>query len=189
MGKCVWISVTNFSIKKEMLDEREHGLIERSSTTSSSILTDHKTCNPRKNLKANYGFLSILSLITGMFLYLLFRDFGTMIIFTWVPKPVLAGTVLILLKPSLFTDFLMYNLPDALWFLSGILFFRFIWFEKVKIQKAYLLSFYVIGAIFEISQLSEKVPGTFDLLDLFFMGLGAFVEGLLYNTYIKRRLV
>ena len=40
----------------------------------------------------------------------------------------------------------------------------------------------------ETSQLSEKVPGTFDLLDLLFMGIGAFVEGLLYKLFTTRRL-
>jgi glycopeptide antibiotics resistance protein len=69
------------------------------------------------------------------------------------------------------------------------LFLRFIWFHRTKIQKAYIHCFYAIGAIFEISQLSEKVPGTFDFLDLLFMGIGAFIEGLLYKTFIKRRLV
>jgi hypothetical protein len=48
--------------------------------------------------------------------------------------------------------------------------------------------FYVIGLIIETSQLSEKVPGTFDWFDLFFMGLVAFVEGLLYKLCITRRL-
>jgi hypothetical protein len=34
---------------------------------------------------------------------------------------------------------------------------------------------------FEISQLSEKIPGTFDILDLVFMGSGAFFESLIFN--------
>jgi len=76
-----------------------------------------------------------------------------------------------------------------LWFVSAILFFRFIWFNKIIIQKIYVSCFYGVGAIFEISQLSENVPGTFDWLDLLFMGLGAFVEGSLFNIFTQRRLV
>jgi hypothetical protein len=57
----------------------------------------------------------------------------------------------------------------------------FIWFYKSKTQAAYIWCFYAAGLIIEISQMSEKIPGTFDLLDLFFLGIGAFVEGLLYN--------
>jgi hypothetical protein len=56
----------------------------------------------------------------------------------------------------------MYNLPDMFWFLSGILLLRFIWFNKTAMQKIYISCFYGVGAIFEISQLSEKIHGTFD---------------------------
>jgi len=76
-----------------------------------------------------------------------------------------------------------------LWFVSGILFLRFIWFYKINIQKTYISCFYGIGVLFETSQLSKNVPGTFDWLDLLFMGIGAFVEGSLYNIFIRRRFV
>ena len=42
--------------------------------------------------------------------------------------------------------------------------------------------------ILEASQLSKNVPGTFDWLDLFFMGVGAFVEGLLYKLFMGKTL-
>ena len=76
-----------------------------------------------------------------------------------------------------------------LWFVSAILFLRFIWFYKYKEQIVYIICFYAIGLIFEISQLSEKIPGTFDRLDLIFLCIGAFVEGLLYKKFIIRRYV
>jgi hypothetical protein len=76
-----------------------------------------------------------------------------------------------------------------LWFVSAILFLRFIWFYKIKTQTVYMVCFYGIGLVFEISQLSGKVPGTFDWLDLFFLCMGAFVEGLLYKFFIRRRCV
>ena len=142
-----------------------------------------------KSIRAIYGFLSFFSLILGMFIYLLFRDLNSMVLFAWITKPVFAGTVILPLKPSFLSDIFIYNLPDMLWFLSAIFFLRAIWFYKAEIQKAYIHSFYAIAAVFEISQLSDKVPGTFDLLDLFFMGACAFIEALLYNTSIKRRLV
>jgi len=76
-----------------------------------------------------------------------------------------------------------------LWFISAILFLRFIWFYKLKEQKVYIICFYAIGFIFETSQLSERVHGTFDWLDLLFFGIGAFIEGLLYKKFIVRRFV
>jgi hypothetical protein len=141
-----------------------------------------------KYIRAFYGLLSLFSLIAGITIYLLFRDLNNMLLFAWVPKPIFAGTALIPLRPSFFSNILRYNLPDTLWFLSAVLFFRYLWFYRIKTQKVYIHYFYAVAAIFEISQLSEKVPGTFDLLDLFFMGICAFIEGLLYNTSIKRGL-
>ena len=76
-----------------------------------------------------------------------------------------------------------------LWFISAVLFLRFIWFYKIKEQTIYIICFYVIGFALEASQLLEKVPGTFDWFHLFFMGIGAFVEGVLYNVFVKRRFV
>jgi len=140
-----------------------------------------------KKIRVFYGLLSIISLAIGMLIYFLFRDLNKMILFLWVPKPVFSETVLIQLMPSFFSSILLYNLPDMFWFLSAILFLRYIWFYKIKIQKVYISCFYAIGAILEISQLLEKVPGTFDFLDLLFMGIGASLEGLLYKNRFTRR--
>jgi len=137
--------------------------------------------------KQFYGLASLVSLIMGMGTYLLFKN-NNMLIFEWIPKLRIFKNIYIPIKQSIFTSILLYNFPDALWFLSGIFFLRFIWFYKIKEQNLYLLCFYLIGAIFEISQLSNMIPGTFDFLDLLFMGIGAFVESLLYKIFIKGEL-
>ena len=141
-----------------------------------------------KKIRLLYGLLSILTLFAGMIIYLLFRDLNNIVLFTWIPKPEFLNTILVPLKPSVLANFLKYHLPDTLWFVPSILFLRFLWFYKAKTQTAYIVCFYGIGLVIETSQLSEKVPGTFDPLDLFFMGIGALVEGLLYKFCIKRRL-
>jgi len=142
-----------------------------------------------KKIRIIYILFSLLTLIMGIGIYYLFRDLNNIILFAWIPKPEFLETVFVPLKPSIFLSFLKYHLPDMLWFVSGILFFRFIWFYKIKIQKVYIFCFYGIGLIFEISQSSKNVPGTFDWLDLFFMGIGTFAEGLLYNIFARRRFV
>jgi len=136
-----------------------------------------------------YGLLSILTLILGFCIYLLFRDINNMVFFNWIPKTNFTKTMLIQLPSALSSNIIKYNFPDMFWFLSGILFFRYIWFFNIKIQKIYIISFYGFGLVLEISQLSKKIFGTFDLLDLLFMGLGAFVEGLLFNVFVRRRIV
>ena len=124
----------------------------------------------------------------GICIYLLFRDLNYIVFFAWIPKPDFIGSVSIQLPSSIFSYILLYNTAGMLWFVSGILFFRFIWFYRAKVQRVYIGWFCAAAAILEISQLSENVPGTFDALDLLFMGIGAFVEGLLYNIFVKRRI-
>ncbi|MDR0290898.1 MAG: hypothetical protein LBI06_08185 [Treponema sp.] len=134
-----------------------------------------------------YGLASLVSLAMGMGIYLFFRN-TNMLLFEWIPKLQFFKDVYIPTRQSVFTSMLFYNLPDALWFLSGILLLRFIWFYKFKEQDVYIICFYLIGAIFEISQLSKNVLGTFDPLDLFFIGITALIEGLLYKNFVLRSL-
>jgi hypothetical protein len=141
-----------------------------------------------KRIRIFYGLLSFLTLVSGMGIYLLFRDMSNMIIFTWFPKNELFETVFIQIEQPIISYIVKFNLPDMLWFVSGIMLFRFIWFYKFREQKIYVRSFYILGAAFEISQLSKNIPGTFDWFDLLFMGMGAFVECLLYNFFIGRRI-
>jgi hypothetical protein len=134
-----------------------------------------------------YGLASFVSLVTGMGIYLFFRN-TNMLLFEWMPKLIFFKNVYIPTKQSVFTSMLFFNLPDALWFLSGILFLRFIWFYRHKEQNVYIICFFLMGIVFEISQLSDNIPGTFDWLDLFFMGITALLEGLLYKIFIQRSL-
>jgi hypothetical protein len=136
-----------------------------------------------------YGLFSVVFLISGMSIYLLLRDMSGMILFAWLPQFEFTRTVFIQLRPSAFSYIVQFNVPDMLWFVSGILLLRCIWFGRSKEQTIYVVCFYGMGVIFELCQLSDKVPGTFDVLDLLFMGIGAFVEGLLYNFFMRRRMV
>ena len=133
------------------------------------------------------GVLSLVSLIIGMAIYFFFRDLD-MVLFRFLPKPHFLAGFFIPVKPSVFSSFFLYNLPDALWFLSGILLLRFAWFSKPHWQNIYIACFCGIALILETSQLSKSVPGTFDAMDLLFMALIAFIEGLLYNTFFSRRM-
>jgi hypothetical protein len=109
-------------------------------------------------------------------------------LFTWIQKPQFIETVLVPLQPTVFSGFLKYHFPDMLWFISGMVLLRFIWFYNSKAQTVYIVCFYLIGFSLEISQLSDKIPGTFDWLDLLFIGIAAFGEGLLYKTLVLRRM-
>jgi hypothetical protein len=138
--------------------------------------------------KRFYAVASLASLCLGLLIYLFFRNLN-IVLFTWLPKPPVLDALFIPLKPSVFSSFLRYHLPDILWFLSGVLFVRFLWFNERKWQRLYIAAFYAIALILEISQVWERVPGTFDPLDLLFMGISAFVEGALYKYFCTRRCI
>jgi hypothetical protein len=141
-----------------------------------------------KLIKRLYGWLSLIFLFSGMSIYLFFRGLN-IILFEGIPKPTVLGMFYKPLPSSALTGIILYNLPDMLWFLSGILLLRLIWLYNKKWQNIYLYCFYGIALIFETMQLLNYIPGTFDIMDLFFMGIGAFFEGLLYKHFINRRLI
>lgn len=80
----------------------------------------------------------------------------------------------------------LYNLPDGLWFLSGLLLIRAVWLTNKKWWVFYCGIFILIALLMEISQLIETVPGTFDLLDIVFFIFFTFMENLIFNLRIKR---
>ena len=132
-----------------------------------------------------YLVLALLTMLCGMAVYPLFRG-PNLLLWSVVPRPGFWEMWRMPYPKEGIAAVLVGSGPDLLWFLSGILLLRFIWFYRIKTQRAYVLCFYGIGFIFEMSQLSEKVPGTFDLMDLFFMGMGAFTEALLHKFFVKR---
>ena len=136
-----------------------------------------------------YGISVFVFLISGMTIYVLLRDLDNIVLFKYLKKPEILGMMRLELKSSMVADILKFNIPDLLWFMSGIFLIRFIWFNSKEEEKYYILIFILIAFILEISQVSNKVSGTFDILDLVFLGIGAFVEGLIYKYFIKRRLV
>ena len=141
-----------------------------------------------KLVRKYYCWFSLIFLIIGMSIYLFFRGLN-IILFEWIPKPTILGMFYKHLPSSAFTGILLYNLPDMLWFLSGLLLLRFIWFYNRKWQSIYIYCFYGVALIFETMQLFNNIPGTFDIMDLFFMGIGALLEGLLYKRLIYRRFI
>jgi hypothetical protein len=110
------------------------------------------------------------------------------LLFEWIPKPEFLKNVYIPIKHSAINTIFLFNLPDTLWFLSGILFIRFLWFNNEKWQGIYIICFYGIAIIIEASQFSNNVSGTFDVLDLVLMGIAAFVEGMLHKYFVKGSL-
>ena len=138
-------------------------------------------------IKANYLKASIISLFIGFCIYFLFRNKVNLYFFIKLNFKYI-NNVYLKLNPSILSNILIYNIPDMLWFISGILFVRYIWFGKNNEQKVYIFIFCGLAFFIEISQLKDNIPGTFDPLDLIFMGSGEILENVL-NRYSKIRSI
>jgi len=137
--------------------------------------------------KRFYCFASLVSLLSGIGVYLFFRN-SNILLFELIPKLSYLNDVYIPIKKSFISSLFLFNLPDVLWFLSGIFFIRYFWFGNEKWQMVYLVCFYIIAVVIETSQIIENIPGTFDVLDMLFICITAFVEGFLYRKILIRNL-
>jgi hypothetical protein len=138
-------------------------------------------------IKFVYFLFSIFSLTVGFLIYYLFRN-NNILIYEWfhfLPKN---NNIIIFSNKSFLLDFFRYNLPDGLLLLSGLLFLRAIWLGKNSTSKKYIRIFCVISMLYELLQWLEFMPGTFDVRDLIVMVLIAFVEGVFYNCFLRRRI-
>lgn len=134
-----------------------------------------------------YGIIAILCLVFGFVIYLLFRNIN-IFIFNLIPIPKIINNINFNYYKSVNNSFFIYNMPDILWFLSGVLLIRCICFFEYKTQTIYLICFYLIALAMECSQLLRAVSGTFDILDLLSIFLVAIIESLFFNIILKRRL-
>ena len=84
---------------------------------------------------------------------------------------------------------MLFSLPDGLWFLSGLLFIRALWLTNAQWRNLYFGIFAAAAFVLEIGQNFSLMPGTFDALDILFMGIFAFMESVIFNLFVKRRMV
>jgi len=140
-------------------------------------------------IKRSYYFVASLALLCGMALYFFFRDTTNMFLFRYFPKLSFMNTSFFTIKAdSIWSYMLIYNLPYAFWCLSGLLFIRGIWLSDTKRGNIYSITFFVIVMSYVVLKLPGIIPGTFDLLDLVFMGSFAFMESLFFHMFIRRKI-
>jgi len=138
--------------------------------------------------RTTYFVLSAVSMICGVLLYPLFRG-PDLLIWKVIPRPDFWETLKI---PLDWSEGILLVLigsgSDCLWLLSGIFLLRGLWFYKQKIQTIYIIIFYIIAAVYNAGQFFGIVPGVFCVIDLLTMSSVALAEGIIYHTFIKRRI-
>jgi len=128
--------------------------------------------------------LSVFALCIGFLCYYYFRDANILLLNIFDTKLTFKN---IDISENYFFYFLKYNLCDGLWILSGIFFFRFIWFDNHRIGKYYIFVFVGIALLMELLQLIGNIPGTFDMMDILTMVSFALLEQCIYTIFTKQR--
>ena len=149
-----------------------------------------KIINPHEKIQLIYCFIAFMAFIGGVLIYVFFRDTGNLVVFKFFPKPSFLELLSAPVKPDTLPGYLfVFNLPHGLWCLSGLIVIRVIWLTNFKWRVIYGCIFLVVISALEISQLSAKRNGVFDVFDLASYGFFAFVESLAYNKFIRRRIL
>ena len=136
-----------------------------------------------------YCIAGFVALFGGIAIYTFFRNHD-MVLFRFIPRPAFLDALFIPVNnDSIASSVLIFNLPDGLWVLSGMLFIRALWLTNAKWRAIYFGIFAAAALMFETGQIFHTVQGTFDVLDILFMGIFAFTESIIFNLFIKRRMV
>ncbi len=120
-----------------------------------------------RNKTITYSMV-VSSLVLGLIIYLGFRE--DLIINKLIDIKLFRNDFLGFSLP----DWFIYSLPDALWMFSLILLIITFWdFKLNKSCIIWIAISYLTGIMFEISQNTTIIKGTFDYMDLIFMTIAS----------------
>ena len=121
--------------------------------------------------------------MVGFLIYIFFRN-TNIIFYTWIGER-LSGSFLFKMQYTgtlpAWLRVVTGSLPDGIWVLSGSMFLRVLWRASPAQGGACVLWFCLIAFSLEFMQMSERLPGTFDIYDLCFMTAAVVVEYILYQ--------
>ena len=133
-----------------------------------------------------YCVAGFTTLFGGIAVYTFFRNLD-MVLFRFIPRPVFLNTLFIpVTNDSTKTSLFLFNLPDGLWVLSGLLFLRALWHKQPKIFFVYRLCFLLTAFLLEISQVFDGIAGTFDIFDVLTTGSFALLESVFHKIRLMR---
>ena len=140
-------------------------------------------------LKKVYFCAAFMVFLGGFFIYVFFREVNSILLFHFFPIYSSLGTLYIPVNgDSIWMPIFLYNLPDGLWFMSGLLAIRAVWLTNYKWRAIYCGIYLIIALFMELIQLFNDIPGTFDVLDLIFMAVFYLAESVISNMLTKRSI-
>ena len=142
-----------------------------------------------RRLRLVYCFASFMAFLGGAAIYVFFRNSNNMTLFRFFPKPSVLGSLYTPLHTvSIWNYVFVFNLPYGFWCLSGLLFIRAVWLADTKWGNIYGIVYIAIVMSYIFLKLPGIIPGTFDILDLAFMGTFAFLERIVFNMFNRRKI-
>jgi hypothetical protein len=153
----------------------------------------NKNIRPKNNirsLKLVYNIASIVVILNGITIYVFFRDTNNILLFHYFPKLSFINIIYFPINANpVLSNMFIFNLPYGLWCLSGLLFVRAVWLTNTKWGNIYSIVFTIILMSYVFLKLPKLIPGTFDVLDLLFIGFFAFLESIIFNMFIRRKIL
>lgn len=130
----------------------------------------------KNNLIFFYFCHSLIPIIFGASIYILFRS-TDLLVFKWFSNLGMLNKVITyreFVSPiSIYLpNWFKYSLPDGLWAYSFSASLLLCWKDHIKIGKIFFLIPFFCSIVLELFQGLKFFPGTFDLVDLMFSGLG-----------------
>ena len=136
-----------------------------------------------------YRWIAVITLACGIGIYAFFRNTDNMILFRFFSKPgFLNGLPFHTDTGNFAVSVFVFHGPNMLWLLSGLFFIRSVWIANKKWMQIYLIIFFLFAITNEVAQMSPGIPGTFDVLDVFFLCLIAFMESVIFHFFVNRRI-
>lgn len=133
---------------------------------------------------------SIISLLIGGCIYLLFRD-PSLIFFGWIDDLGFLNEVKALqlttapLK-TLLPEWILFSLPDGLWLFSYVCLMLHLWKKSMPWPGLiWTLALPTLAVLFELIQSMVDSLGTFDWLDLFFYLTASIIPFVLFKKKIN----
>lgn len=131
-------------------------------------------------MKLKDGYISLLVLLFGTAIYLLFRT-SSLRIFKWLDllgMDIKSSTIrkkIISTKKDI-PEWFIYSLPDGIWIFSYVTMILLIWNYRINKESFFwILVVPIIAVMSEFLQLYNVVSGTFDYLDIIFYLVGGVI--------------
>jgi hypothetical protein len=144
-------------------------------------------------MKRQSIFGSILTLLSGGLIYILFRT-SSLRMFTWYETIGLNHLTNELrewtfLFSNNIPEWILFSLPDGLWVFSYVSLILYVWQNSVSIKNIFWLSIIPVLAISsELGQFFGLVAGTFDFADLLLYTFGMTLPFIFFRKTINFRL-